>query len=578
MVRSRAEVLVDVPLLAELKRRRVFRALIGYGIAAFAVLQIIEPVMHGLHWPDAVLSYVVVALAVGFPVVVGLAWIFDLRGGRIERTPASGGPKGAPLALALLAVGAAAAAPVIIYHFAFRAPRPEAAPQAVPSIAVLPFLNMSSDKENEYFSEGITEELINALANVEGLRVASRTAVFALRGSTSSVQQIGAGLRVETLLEGSVRREGNALRVTAQLINVKDGYHLWSKTYDRELKSIFAVEDEIARSIADALQRKLVGVKQSTASVQAHDLYLRGRYFWNQRRSETLRKAAGYFEQAIAEDPNYALAYAGLADTLTLLKDYDALPTAEVLPKAKAAALRALQLDPGLAEAHASLGLIAHFEFDSATALKEFRKALELKPDYAMARKWYADQLAITGQLEESYAEIERALRDDPTSLIINYSVAMAKWYAGDSATAADLLRKTLEMDPDFAPSHGGLAEVYAQQGKYEEALAEVDRLKAHGPCNRKLFRADILNRAGRRAEALALLREVESCSGEQVSLAFLGGAFIAMGEKDKGFAALRKACAAKDSGLLMLKLERHYDSVRSDPRFQELLRCAGLE
>ena len=568
---------MDLSLIAELKRRRVFRALIGYGIVAFAVLQVIEPVMHGLHWPDAVLSYVVVALAVGFPVVVTLAWIFDLRGGRIERTPAASGHSGPRLGLALIAIGAAAAAPVVLYHFAFREAPPAAPAQGAPSIAVLPFVNMSSDKENEYFSEGITEELINALANVDGLRVASRTAVFALRGSKSSVQQIGADLRVEHLLEGSVRREGKALRVTAQLINVKDGYHLWSKSYDRELKSIFAVEDEIARSIADALQRKLVGVRQSTANVQAHDLYLRGRYFWNQRSSQSLRKAAGYFEQAIAEDANYALAYAGLADALTVLRDYDALPTAEVLPKAKAAAVRALQLDPDLAEAHASLGLIARFEFDPATALKEYRAALALKPGYAMARKWYSDQLAMGGQLQEARSEIEQALRDDPTSLIINYSVAMGKLYDGDYAAASDLLRKTLEMDPAFAPSHGGLAELYALQGKYDDALAEIDKM-AHGSCNRKLFRADVLNRAGRRAEALALVREAEGCGGEQVSPAYLGAVWITLGETDKGFALLQKACAAKDSGLLMMKLERHLDGVRSDPRFKELLRCAHLE
>ncbi|HEY5676096.1 MAG TPA: hypothetical protein VIR81_04885, partial [Myxococcales bacterium] len=373
---------MDLPLIAELKRRRVFRALIGYGIAAFAVLQVIEPIMHGLHWPDAVLSYVVVALAAGFPLVVALAWIFDLRGGRIERTPAATGVRGVRLAFALAGIGTAAAAPVIIYHFAVREPRPAASsPGAAPSIAVLPFLNMSSDRENEYFSEGITEELINALANVDGLRVASRTAVFALRGSKANVQQIGTDLRVETLLEGSVRREGNALRVTAQLINVKDGYHLWSKSYDREVKSIFAVEDEIARSIADALQRKLVGLKTTTVSVKAHDLYLRGRYFWNKRNTESIRKAAGYFEQAIAEDPNYALAWAGLADALALRADYDPTSGREVLAKANTAARRALALDPALAEAHASLGLIAHFDYDHATALNEYRTALDLKPD-----------------------------------------------------------------------------------------------------------------------------------------------------------------------------------------------------
>src|SRR3954471_2576527 len=267
---------MSVPLLAELKRRRVFRALIGYALVAFAVLQIIEPVMHGMHWPDGVLSYVVLALAAGFPVTVLAAWIFDLQGGRIERTA---GPRlEARRWLLLGIIGVAAAAPGLIWYFGFRA-----RPAISPSIAVLPFVNISSDKENEYFSDGITEELINMLANVDGLRVASRTAVYALRGKSEGIQQIGAELKVGTLLEGSVRREGNALRVTAQLINVSDGYHLWSKSYDRELKGIFAVEDEIARSIADALQRKLVPVEKAVTSNQALDSYMRGRYFWNMR-------------------------------------------------------------------------------------------------------------------------------------------------------------------------------------------------------------------------------------------------------------------------------------------------------
>ena len=572
---------MGLALFAELKRRRVFRAVIGYGVAAFAVLQIIEPVMHGLHWPDAVLSYVVIALAVGFPLVVALAWIFDLRGGRIERTPATPGVAGIRLAVALLGIGAAAATPVFLFHYAFREARPEAArPGAAgaPSIAVLPFVNMSSDKENEYFSEGITEELINALANIDGLRVTSRTAVFALRGTTESVQKIGADLGVETLLEGSVRRDGTALRVTAQLINVRDGYHLWSKTYDRELKSIFAVEDEIARSIADALQRKLVGVKPPTANVQAHDLYLRGRYFWNQRSSEGIRKAAGYFEQAIALDPNYALAWAGLSDALALRSDYDTGSAPRTLPKAKEAAQRALQLDPGLAEAHASLGLVAHFDFDPPTAMREYRAALDLRPDFAMARKWYADELAITGSAQEARTQYEQALRDDPTSLIVNYSVALAKMFDRDYESAGRLFRKTLEMDPTFAPARAGLAELYALQGNYDQALAEIDSFLPDS-CLRKIFRAAVLIQAGRRSEARALARELDGgCKDEHVSRAHLGGLWIALGEKDKGFALLKEACAAKDPGVLMLKIEPTFDAVRSDPRFKDLLRCAHLD
>src|SRR5262244_2281892 len=309
---------------AELKRRRVFRALIGYGIAAFAVLQIIEPVMHGLHWPETVLSYVVAALAAGFPVVITLAWIFDVKAGRVERTAlaaAGTGLRGVRLALLLAGIGVLAAAPGLGWYFFFRSDtrivaRKDGQPAGAAerkSIAVLPFVNLSSDKENEYFSDGITEELINALANIDGLRVAARTSTFAFKGTNPSIRKVGEELNVGAVLEGSVRREGNTLRVTAKLVQVSDGYHLWSKSYDRELKSVFALEDDIARSIADALQRKLVAVKAATANLDAHDLYLRGLYFLNRRTAPALVKAAEYFEQAIAQDPRYALAYVGLA-------------------------------------------------------------------------------------------------------------------------------------------------------------------------------------------------------------------------------------------------------------------------
>src|SRR5499427_7468628 len=254
---------------AELKRRRVVRTLVGYGIASFAVLQIIEPVMHGLHWPETVLSYVVVALAAGFPIVITLAWAFDVKAGRIERTvPAAAGTglRGIRLALLLVGIGVLAAAPGLGWYFFFRSDtrivarrNGESARATEPkSIAVLPFVNMSKDKENEYFSDGITEELINTLANVDGLRVASRTSALAFKGKNVEVRQIGDKLNVGAVVEGSVRRDGDRLRITAQLINVADDYHLWSKTYERELKNIFDVEDELARSIAQALKPKLV--------------------------------------------------------------------------------------------------------------------------------------------------------------------------------------------------------------------------------------------------------------------------------------------------------------------------------
>jgi serine/threonine-protein kinase len=577
--------------IAELSRRRVFRALVVYGIVAFGVLQIIEPIMHGLHWPDAVLSYVVVALALGFPLVVGLAWIFDITAGRIERSPpaASGSALGGVrLAGVLAAIGLLAAAPGVVYYFILRgAARGTVASggqiaAGATSIAVLPFVNMSGEKENEYFSDGITEELINALANIEGLRVASRTAAFSLKGKNLGIRQIGDELNVATFLEGSIRREGNALRVTAQLINVNDGYHLWSQSYDRELKSIFALEDEIARSIAQALQRKLLrgaAVTPPTASLEAHDLYLRGRYFWNQRNVEALRKAAEYFEQAIQQDAGYALAYAGLADAIALRLDYDEVRASEIAPRAKAAAMRALELDPGLAEAHTSLGNLSAHEYDWSVAIREFRTATELKPDYATAHQWYAEALASIGRLPEARAEIARALQLDPTSLIINDSSGLISYFGRDYERALAQFNKALELDPGFERAYIDIAVVYAVQARYPEALAELDKIRVVPAVATQSSRAYVHALAGNRSEALRLLQDLEERSRREyvlpVSLAFV---WAALGDRDRAFTLLKRACAERDSGLIWLKMDPSWDMLRSDPRFKELLACIHVD
>src|SRR5438132_3957927 len=308
---------VYLHLIAELKRRRVFRALVGYGIAAFAVLQIVEPVMHGLRWPEVTLSYVVVALAIGFPIVVSLAWIFGVNAGRLQRTPASGREfKGTHIALVLTGIGVLAAAPGIVWYFFLRGERVSKAEVArAASIAVLPFANLSGGQENEYFSDGVTEEIINALANIEGVRVVARTSAFSFKGKNVNVRQVGEELNVATVLEGTVRRDGNQLRIAAQLIGAADGYHIWSKTFDRELKNVFSLEDELARAIVQSLKPRLVPdralVQQAAVSTEAHDLYLKGRYFWNQRSRESLTKAKGSVDQAIALDPRYAVADSG---------------------------------------------------------------------------------------------------------------------------------------------------------------------------------------------------------------------------------------------------------------------------
>jgi serine/threonine-protein kinase len=345
------------------------------------------------------------------------------------------------------------------------------------------------------------------------------------------------------------------------------------------MKSVFALEEDIARSIADALQRKLVAVKPATTNLDAHDLYLRGLYFLNRRTASALAKAAEYFEQAIAQDPRYALAYVGLADATALRVAYDAVVPAEVLPRAKAAALRALALDPALAEAHASMGSIYRYDYEWLAALQELRTALALKPDYATAHQWYGDSLLALGKLREAQAELDRALELDPASSIIKVVRAGVLVRARDYQGALAQYKKVLEVDPEFNRVHASLAWLYALQGKHAEALAEVDKMPQLSDVGLQWWRAWIYALSGRRAESLELTRGLEDRSRrEYVSHVGLGRLWLALNDKDRAFAHLMKACEVRENGLAGVKLDPHFDAARADPRFQDLLRCVHLE
>jgi TolB-like protein/Tfp pilus assembly protein PilF len=576
---------MSVPLIAELKRRRVFRALIGYAIVAFAVLQVIEPVMHGLRLPDWTLSFVVVGLAVGFPVVVVLAWVFDVSSAGIERTlpvrPAS--LRRLPLALAVGAVAVLAVVPAVAWHFArMNKLASESSTPASASVAVLPFINLSQAKDEEYFSDGITEEVINALANVEGLRVVSRTSAFAYKNRNLSVRQIGQELAVATVLEGSVRREGSVMRLTAQLINAADGYHLWSKTFERELKNVFAVEDELARSIAEALRPRLLKqaplAEQTTVNPDAHDLYLKGRHLWSKRTPEDLKEAMAMFEKAISIDPNYALAHAGIADCYLLLGDYTAQRPADTLSKAKPHAYRALELAGDLAEAHASLGLISVYDYDWATAEREFKRAIELRSGYATAHHWYAILLVSLGRFDEARAEAERAVELDPASPIVNNMLGVVFYESRDYEKAVAAFRKALALNPGFTPSREVLACAYASLGRKQEALAELDRVKASA-AEHVAMRAWILGVAGDVTAAKAAMRELENRADADVGHPAAMGALHAMvGERDRAFALLQQAYAERDSMLRNVKVSPMWDPLRNDERFSRLLRQMHLD
>lgn len=575
-----------LPLLAELKRRRVFRALVGYAIIAFAVLQIIEPIIHGLQLPDWTLSLVVVGIGIGFPLTLALAWVFDLSASGIERTrpvPVEGSRRASVAWLALLAAGVALlGVAVVAWHFALRpGARGPAAPSA-PSVAVLPFVNMSAQKDDEYFSDGITEEVINALANVEGLRVVSRTSAFAFKGKNLSVRKIGEELAVATVLEGSVRRQGDEVRIVAQLINAVDGYHLWSKTYDRKLENVFAVEDELARSITDALRPQLLKqapplVGQATASTEAHDLYLRGRHFWNKRTTDDLKRAAALFRQALDLDPRYALAHAGLADSYALLAEYSPARPGDVLPQAAEHARKALELDPALAEPHATVGLLAMSEYDWTAAEREFKRAIELRSAYATAHQWYALLLVTLGRLAEARVQAEQAVQLDPASPVVNNMLGLVLYASGDYPRAIEAFRRTLELEPGAAMARGFLACAYVGAGRKQEALAEIARV-SDGDLDHAALRAWVLWSAGERDAARQLARELLDRPGRGPMRPGLQAALYAyLGERDRAFALLDRAYAEKDWSLREVKVSPMLDPLRDDPRFAKLLKKLNL-
>ena len=403
------------------------------------------------------------------------------------------------------------------------------------------------------------------------------------QGKDVNVRKIGEELNVATVLEGGVRRDGNQLRVSAQLIGALDGYHLWSRIYDRELKNIFAVEDELARAIVDALKPRLIVarprlVAQSTANAKAHDLYLRGRFFWNQRNKEGLAKAAALFEQAIAADPTYALAHTGLADCYNLSIDYGGGRAADALPKAKVHALKALELDDSLAEAHLSLASIIERDYDWTTSEREFKRALELKPGYATAHHWYALHLDVLGRTADALAEAERALELDPTSLIVNTVMAIFFYHQRDYERATEQALKALELDRTWGMARSWLVYSYERRGMLAEAFAALDQV--NNPSNALAgVRAELLALSGDREGARRLLAAVESrFAAEPIPRAILVRGHFVLGEKDVAFAWLEKAVEERDQSARTLKASSYWDPMRSEPRFQALLARMNLK
>jgi TolB-like protein/DNA-binding winged helix-turn-helix (wHTH) protein/Flp pilus assembly protein TadD len=460
-------------------------------------------------------------------------------------------------------------------------------PDGIRSLAVLPLDNLSGDASQSYFADGMTDELITDLAQISALRVISRTSVMVYKGARKPLPQIARELNVDAVVEGTVLRSGDQVRITAQLIEASTDKHLWSQSYEGDLRDSLALQNTVARAIADQIRINLTPQEQAAlknvkvVNPQAYESYLKGRYFWNKRTADGLKVGLAYFKQAIEEDPKYAQAYSGSADTYALLGDwqYAVMTPKEAFPKAKAAAMKALELDSTLGEAHNSLAFVLDgYDWDFNAAGKEFRRAIELNPGYATAHHWYAWHLSLLGRYDEAIAEMRKALTLDPLSLIINADLAELLVLAHSYDESIQQSRKTIEMDPNFALAHNQLAQAYLQKQMYDEAVAELQKAVqlsgGSSTCIANLARA--YGVSGKRSKALELLSELKKRSKPDYSNASeIAMIYASLGDKDQAMDWLEKGYEERfNPGVL---LRPGFDPLRSDLRFQDLLRRIGL-
>jgi adenylate cyclase len=575
-------------LLAELKRRRVFRAAAVYGAAAFVVIQAADLIFPRLALPDWTITLVVVLALLGLVPALALAWAFDATADGVRRTEpatheelasilaqprARRWPAGlaalAGIALlaggAWLAVGRGEAARADVYD----------------SIAVLPFANMSGDPENEYFGDGLAEELLNALAGIEGLKVAARTSAFAFKGTQTDVRTIGDTLRVATVLEGSVRRSADRIRITAQLIDARTGFHLWSETYDRPLADIFVVQDAIAAEIVNALAVRLTGgvradqlYRGGTSDVDAYDLYLLGRQKWATRQIPLLHEALAHFEQAIARDSSFALAWSGLADVIDALAWRNEPGARARVSEGIRAAMRAIILEPELAEGWASLGiLVAEFESDWYFAELALRRAVQLKPSYATAHLWLGNALLYAGRAEEALVPQRTANTLDPLSplgaSVVLTLQALRRW---DEARAASLRYRDVAFASQSAAAvrlvsnavrFGFTAEEAATYAREWAALAEHAQPADAEVVGRAVLVPEL------RDSARVVLRRAERTGIRPRDLAELQ---IAIGDTEAAIVLLQRALEEGEPTLIQIGVDPTFDPLRADPRFVRLI------
>jgi TolB-like protein/Flp pilus assembly protein TadD len=460
-----------------------------------------------------------------------------------------------------------------------------ASPPHIESLAVLPLTNLSGDPAQEYFADGMTDELITTLSRIRGLKVISRTSVMRYKGISEPLPQIARELNVDAVVEGSVLKAGTRVRITAQLIQADSDRNLWAQSYERDLRDVLEMQSDVARAIAGEIQVNLNPEERSRLArarpvdAEAYEAYLKGHYYFSQRTENALRRSVTYYQQAIARDPAYALAYSGLADAYSLLGFRGAVPSKEALSQAKAAALKAIALDDTLAEPHTSLAFIAEtYEWDWATAEREYKRALELNSGDARIHHWYAGYLIYVGRFDQGIAEAKRARDLDPLSLPVLNALAGRLLVAGRDQEALEQLRKILDLNPNYAPAHQTFGWAYLNQGKHEQAIHEFQQAVQLSPSHDTDFVVDLAfayATAGNRDQAKRILETLKrEHERGLVPSGCIGILYGALGERDQAFAWLEKAYAERDPELTYLKVpNRRFAPLRSDPRFQEFLR-----
>ena len=485
---------------------------------------------------------------------------------------------------AAIIIAALAITAVVVFSYFYFTRR---SATTIDSIAVLPFVNQNRDPESEYLSDGLTESIINSLTQLPSLRVSPRSTVFQYKGKETDPLKVGSDLGVRAVLTGRLLQRGDNLIVSAELLDVRDKKQIWGEQYNRKLADALVVQQEISREISGRLRTKLSGEEQKqltrrdTSNPEAYGFYLKGRYYWNKRTAENLRKAMEQFQQAADKDPNYALAYAGLADCYSMLVEYSGASASETMPKARAFAERALQLDGSLAEAHTSLAWWYYMSWQWDACETEFKRAIELNPNYPTAHQWYSQVFRDRGRFDQAMSEAKRAQELDPLSLIIGQNVAQNYLLLrGDRNSAIEEARRLIDLDPNYPRAHEVLGWAYLKQGHNSEAIGELQKaVDLSSGKDRRIFSSIGYAYAisGKREQALSLLKELEAryerheAHGKDVAAVYAG-----LGDKEQAFAWLERDFQARVGQLSRIRWEMPYESLRSDPRFADLLRRMG--